>query len=122
VHLVSAAGRSWCWRGKGSCAWGLRTIKPTKTFGGSSVIIWGSMSALGPGNMCSIFVNVTSYGRANYHGMRTAVTRSKGIRPKIGYPVLEEFLWEAMIFEGESLFWCSLLYTYGDAQNECHPP
>jgi len=59
VHLVSAAGRSWCWRGKGSCAWGPRTIKPTKKFGGGSVIIWGSMSALGPGNMCRIFVNMT---------------------------------------------------------------
>ena len=59
VHLVSAAGRSWCWRGKGSCAWGPRTIKPTKKFGGGSVIIWGSMSALGPGNMCRIFVNIT---------------------------------------------------------------
>jgi len=88
---VSAeAERSWCWRGKGSCAWGPRTIKHTNKFGGGSVIIWGSMSALDPG-ICSIFDNVTPYGRANYDGMRIAVTRIKGIGHKIGYPVVEEF-------------------------------
>ena len=31
----------------------------TKKFGGGSVFIWGSMSALGPGNMCRIFFNMT---------------------------------------------------------------
>lgn len=59
VQLVSGAGRSWCWRGTGRCTWDRRTIKPTKKFGGGSIMVWGCMSAKGPGNMCRILVNMT---------------------------------------------------------------
>ena len=58
--LVNAAGRSSCWRGTGECPFSERLIRPTKKFGGGSIMVWGCMTAKGVGNLCRIFINMTA--------------------------------------------------------------
>ena len=58
--LVNAHGRAWCWREPGPQPLCARAVKPSKKFGGGSILLWGCMSANGVGNLCRIFVNMTA--------------------------------------------------------------
>jgi transposase len=58
--LVNSAGRSWCWRGPGSNPYDERVVRPTKKFGGGSLMVWGCMSSRGVGNLCRIYPIMTA--------------------------------------------------------------
>jgi transposase len=53
INRFNSDGRSWCWvRDVDSLE--TRTVKQTVKHGGGSIMIWGCMTAKGPGYMCKI--------------------------------------------------------------------
>src|SRR5690606_10974936 len=57
---VNPSGRAWCWRPAGDHSLSDRVVKPTKKFGGGSLMMWGCMSAKGVGNACRIMTTMDS--------------------------------------------------------------
>jgi hypothetical protein len=60
MTVLNSSGRTWCWRGKGTNPFTDKAIKPTRKFGGGSLMAWGCMSAHGVGNMCRLMTNMNS--------------------------------------------------------------
>jgi DDE superfamily endonuclease len=53
INRFCSDGRSWCWKGDGE-GYKPQHVKQTVKHGGGSVMIWGCMTAHGPGFMCRI--------------------------------------------------------------------
>jgi len=49
LFCVNPSGRAWCWRPAGDHSLSDRVVRPTKKFGGISLMMWGCMSAKGGG-------------------------------------------------------------------------
>lgn len=53
INRFCSDGRSWCWVGDGESLQP-RHVKQTVKHGGGSVVVWGCMTAYGPGFLCKI--------------------------------------------------------------------
>lgn len=60
INRFCSDGRSWCWMRDGESKQ-RRHVKETDKHGGGSVMVWGCMTAEGPGFMCRIVGNMDQY-------------------------------------------------------------